>query len=240
MTKKIVALDAGHGGTDPGAVGNGLREKDITRLIVSHAKGIFDDHYPEVDCRLTRIDDQTTSLSQRTQDANAWGADCFVSVHVNSAANDAANGFESFRYTTDGSTSKSFALQQQLHGRLAPLWEVEKRANRGIKRANFHVLREFRGASVLLEHGFIVNNKDADLLSNSAFIMQQAHAIVEGIASYLGVSKQADTPSKKPDGLYRVSVDGTQVGAYGVSDNIINQVERALASGKRSIHVEKV
>src|SRR5262245_27144582 len=89
-----VYIDAGKGGTDPGAVGNGLQEKEFTLdlalrlnhiLVVTHG----------FQTRLSRTSDITRSLSFRTSDANAWGANIFVSIHVNSGG---GTGFESYRY----------------------------------------------------------------------------------------------------------------------------------------------
>lgn len=235
MTKKILALDAGHGGNDPGAVGNGLREKDLTLDIAKRVASHLAAHYPDIYCRLTRTADQFVTLGQRTRDANAWGADCLVSIHINSAATDAANGFESYRYVTDTESSQSYALQKQLHPRLATLWSDKGRKNRGIKRANFHMVREFKGAAVLLELGFIVNDQDAALLSDAAFLDANAQAIAEGVADYLDVPRVV-----KPDGLYRVIVDGTQVGAYAEDSNVTRQVTKALRANKRRIEIEAV
>lgn len=189
MKAKIIAIDPGHGGTDPGAVGNGLKEKELTlkvaNFIAAHIRG----SYRGAECRLTRSDDKTVSLSSRTGMANSWKSDCLVSVHINSAEKDTAHGFESFVYTTDGPRSKSVALQKAIHGRVAAIFADNGSVNRGEKKANFHMVREFKGAAVLVELGFIVNRNDSALLKNNEFVKNVSHSIADGIAEYLGLEK---------------------------------------------------
>src|SRR5690242_5441041 len=91
-----IYLDPGHGGTDSGAVGNGLQEKALTLAIALQIRSILQANWA-VDVRMSRTTDATVSLDQRTNDANAWGADIFVSVHINSGG---GTGFESYRYLT--------------------------------------------------------------------------------------------------------------------------------------------
>lgn len=88
-------LDPGHGGTDPGAQGNGIREKDIALDIAKKIKNILLAGYQNIEVRMSRENDMTKSLSQRTSEANSWGADFYLSIHCN-AANGAARGYEDF------------------------------------------------------------------------------------------------------------------------------------------------
>ncbi len=81
MTK--IYLDPGHGGNDPGAVGNGLREKDLTLEIGLKVRDILLRNYENVEVRMSRTADTTLSLDQRTNDANTWGADFLISIHIN-------------------------------------------------------------------------------------------------------------------------------------------------------------
>lgn len=236
MSKFIFALDAGHGGQDSGATGGGLKEKDLVLDISKRVERYLAKNYPDIDCRMTRDDDTFVALSQRSSRSNNWQSDCFVSIHINAFADDSANGFESFVYTTDDETTKSYALQKKLHEKVAPLWTGEGRKDRGMKKANFHVVREFKGASVLLELGFISNAKDRKLLSSPSFLQKNAEAIGDAVADYLGVTKRVTAGSN----IYRVKVDGNQVGAYAEPNNIARQVEQAVRSGKSSVVISKV
>ncbi|MCX7828730.1 MAG: N-acetylmuramoyl-L-alanine amidase [Thermanaerothrix sp.] len=80
--RPVVAVDPGHGGKDPGAMGNGLREKDINLQVALRLKEVLSAY--GVDVRLTRQDDRYLKLSERTQLANQWKADLFLSLHCNS------------------------------------------------------------------------------------------------------------------------------------------------------------
>ncbi len=83
-------LDPGHGGHDPGAVANGLKEKDLVLKIVKKTKAILEKVYGAT-VKLTRSTDVYIDLSQRARLANNWGADYFVSIHINAGG---GTGFE--------------------------------------------------------------------------------------------------------------------------------------------------
>ncbi len=107
--KKIIALDAGHGGEDPGAVGpSGTREKDINLKIVCGLKAIFDndDNY---DIILTRKDDTFIPLAERTNIANECNADLFISVHCNASLDRNVNGFEIYFLSEKATDSEAAA-----------------------------------------------------------------------------------------------------------------------------------
>src|SRR5699024_7368017 len=93
--RKVVKIfiDPGHGGNDPGAQGHGLKEKDLT-LDIANRIVKYLNQYQSVEIKMSRTTDKTVSLSERTKMANDWGADYFVSVHINSCCG--ATGFESY------------------------------------------------------------------------------------------------------------------------------------------------
>ncbi len=95
-----IYLDPGHGGTDPGAQGNGLQEKNVTLAIALKVRDILNRDYEGHTIRMSRSSDVTVSLPQRTNDANSWGADYFVSIHINAGG---GTGYEDFIY--NGSVS---------------------------------------------------------------------------------------------------------------------------------------
>ncbi|OEG69240.1 hypothetical protein ATZ36_02285 [Candidatus Endomicrobiellum trichonymphae] len=107
--KKIIVLDAGHGGEDPGAVGpNGTKEKDINLEIVYELKTIFDndDNYEII---LTRKDDTFIPLAERTNIANECNADLFISVHCNASFDRGVNGFEIYFLSEKATDSEAAA-----------------------------------------------------------------------------------------------------------------------------------
>lgn len=176
---KIVHMDWGHGGSDPGALGNGLREKDLTMSIGKKVDKTLKDHGVKV--VHSRTNDKYVSLSNRAKMANNNKADTFVSIHINSATNKAANGVETFSYPGSKNGSRlSKAIQDEL------IKAKIFRSNRGTKTANFAVLRLTNMPSALTELGFIVNSGDAKLLRTKQ--NEMALAIAKGILKYLGIS----------------------------------------------------
>lgn len=176
-----VYIDPGHGGTDVGAVGNGLREKDITLDLALRLNHILVVTYG-YQTRLSRTGDTTRSLASRTSDANAWGANIFVSVHINAGG---GTGFESYRYTTTGSATQR--LHSLLHSRIiSSMRTVSAVTDRGMKTANFHVLRETVMPAVLTENLFIDRVADANLLKRDDFRQAVATGHANGIRAFFG------------------------------------------------------
>ena len=182
-----IFIDAGHGGNDPGAVANGLKEKDLTLKIARKIRDKLKD-YQNVSVRMSRDGDKTVSLSARAKDANAWGADYFVSIHINAGG---GTGFESFIY--NGSVSSAtVANQNVVH---AEIVKATGYRDRGKKRANFAVLRGTKMPAILTENGFIDHTADAKKLKDDAFLDKIAQGHVNGLAKALGLKKK---PKPKP------------------------------------------
>lgn len=207
MAKKVW-LDAGHGGKDPGAIGNGMREKDIALSVTKKVGNILKRH--EVKVGYTRTTDKAVDLNKRGSMANAFGADIFVSIHTNAFKNANAQGVETFSYPSSRSGAKlAKSIQNEVIG--AKLYSK----NRGTKTANFAVLRQTRMPSALTEMAFITNKVDSNLLRDKQ--NEFAEAIAKGILKYLGISYKPvkkPTPDKSSKGLYKV-----QVGAFNDKKN---------------------
>ena len=188
-----VYIDPGHGGSDSGAVGNGLLEKDLTLSIALQMRDHLKANW-NVDIRMSRTGDTTRSLAYRSSDANSWGADLFVSVHINAGG---GTGFESFRYTS--ASAGAVALQNAIHPAiLSGMRSVSSVTDRGKKAANFHVLRETRMPAVLTETLFIDRASDAALLKNPAFLTATAKGHANGVAQYLGLGGGDPDPGPDP------------------------------------------
>lgn len=207
----IIYLDAGHGGKDSGATGNGLKEKDIVLDICKRIeKGL--QAYGNVTVIHTRTEDVFLSLDARTKKANNANADCFLSVHVNSSTSTAARGFESHIYPNSGAATSAF--QNVMHNEIVKEIgsEIE---NRGKKQSNFHVLRESKMKSILTENLFISNAADAKLLDQEDFRQKLAQGHINGLEKFLGIKKsQPPAPAPNNGKLYVV-----QVGAFEEKKN---------------------
>lgn len=190
MTTKIM-IDPGHGGKDPGAVGYGLQEKVLTLDIAQRIRRILETEYTGVQVRLTRESDTYLDLSDRARMANDWGADYFVSVHINAGG---GTGFESFIHTSQD--SRTAALRNVVHDENMRMLSSVR--DRGKKAANFAVLRETRMPAVLTENLFIDHPEDARKLKDSAFLEKVARGHVEGIARAFELKKKAQPKTSQP------------------------------------------
>lgn len=178
----IIVLDPGHGGTDPGATGNGLQEKNLTLTIGQKVKQKLEASYI-VDVKMTRETDQYVGLSERAAYGNSLGAAYFVSLHHNAGG---GTGFESYIYPGTGS-SETGRRQDVLHGEIMTFLSGYGVRDRGQKEANFAVLRETAMPAILLENLFIDTVNDANLLKNPTFISGLSNAVATGIAKALNL-----------------------------------------------------
>lgn len=197
-----VTIDMGHGGSDPGAIGSFSREKNITlriglrlgRILQSYGYRVYYTRRSDVKLPLERI-----SALQRSHKS-----DLFVSIHVNSARDRSVSGVETFCLTpafapSSGSNKLQRKVQAGNHfdaNNLALAYCIQRRmvyrtgaADRGVKRANFVVLRELSAPGVLVEVGFISNRMEERKLNNGKYIDFLARGIAEGIVSYRSLMK---------------------------------------------------
>lgn len=176
--KKIV-IDPGHGGRDPGArSSSGLRESDVVLEVGLELANMLERAGAEV--YLTRDSDVYLSLPERAQMANDISADIFVSIHANAAANTGAKGTETYYHHTPRDP-RSSTLARELQRSLV---EELNTVDRGVKQANFHVIRETNMASVLVELGFLTNAEDEAMMRRGNFSTQAARALFDGIESF--------------------------------------------------------
>ena len=208
-----IFIDPGHGGSDPGAVGNGISEKNITLQIANQIQQILLNEYQNVSVRMSRTTDQTVSLNARTSAANSWGADFYLSVHINSGG---GTGFESYVYPNVNALTKSY--QKAIHEEVVK--QIDYR-DRGQKQANFHVLRESNMPALLTENGFIDNVTDANKLKDPAYINRIARGHVNGLARAFGLkSKAVPQPAPQTGDIYIVQPGDTLWGIakkYGMT-----------------------
>lgn len=217
-----VWIDAGHGGKDPGACGNGLREKDIVLTLSLEIKKQLERDYDGVNVELSRSKDVFLELKERTNAANKAGADLLVSIHCN--AGGGAGGFESFRYTNASAASRS--LQNMLHTEIMAALKPFDVIDRGQKAANLHMCRESKMPAVLTENLFIDVTTDAAKLKRQEVIDALIAGHVAGIAKYLGLKKKGSvaTVSDKVN----VVVDGKKIKDGKLIDNVTYVPLRAV------------
>lgn len=181
-----VFIDPGHGGKDPGASGNGLKEKDIVLSISLGVKKKLEAEYEGVQAIISRSTDVFLELSERTNKANKATTDLLVSIHCN--ASGGSGGFESFRYTK--AMTASVAFQNVLHTEIMAALKPFGVIDRGQKSANLHMVRESKMPAVLTENLFVDVVADADRLKRADVIDALIDGHVKGIAKYLGLKKK--------------------------------------------------
>lgn len=186
--KKIIVIDPGHGGSDTRAIGvNGVAEKDIVLSIAKKLDSLNTKLYDNVlDIYLTRYSDTLISLSDRTRLAKSLQAHAFISLHCNHALNKNAKGIEVYvnekqKLYSKVSVKLASLIQEELHDMLGF-------RSRGVKFANFQVLRETTDScpAVLLELGFLSSEDEAQHLTKEDKHNGIALAILESIIKNIG------------------------------------------------------
>jgi N-acetylmuramoyl-L-alanine amidase len=182
LLKKVLVLDAGHGGVDPGTCGGqGTREKDFTLDMVFRLKELLEDAGAYV--ILTRNDDSYIGLFERPLLANFLKADLFISIHCNSYTHDRnIRGVEIY-YWPHACEPKNAgkALADQV---MTYLIQGTRLNNRGVRINNYAVLVETQMPGILVELGYLSNYAEETLLNQSEFKENASRCIFQGIIAY--------------------------------------------------------
>lgn len=221
-----LCFDYGHGGEDPGATYNSRKESNDVLSIGRSIAAEVRRHGVTVD--ETRTSDITVSLNDRSNFENRNTYDYFISFHRNAYEPEKAKGVETYTYLNPGSKSKGLA--ESIQASLVALGFI----NRGVKEANFHVLRETKAPAVLIEIGFIDNTGDNNLFD--AKRNEIIKAIAKAILAQVGVTyiePSAPTQSAKNQILYRVIV-----GAYSAKENADAQLAKAKSAGFKDAYIK--
>jgi len=197
VNARLIVIDPGHGGSDFGAMHNGLTEKDLTLDISRRLRAQLIARGWQV--KLTRDSDVDVfepndsardELQARCDVANNAHARLFISVHINSFTSGGLNGTTTYYYKSDSS-----GLAEAVHARLSDALPTK---DDGIVRENFYVVHHTSMPAILVETAFLSNQGDAQLLKSSAFLQKVATAIADGVGDYAGkssppVSSNGDT-----------------------------------------------
>ena len=193
-TKRSIFLDPGHGGSDPGAISGGVREKDLTLSV-----------YNKVSSKLASLGytvltsrnvDKDVDLVERADQANKANADMLLSIHFNAGGRGIARGIETYYYQSQADRVPK--INKENHNNAERLERSRKLANkvqqnllyqtgandRGVKRASFTVLRETSIPSILVELGFIDNPEERNKIKTNEYQERLANGIVDGIVEY--------------------------------------------------------
>ncbi len=185
---KLITLDPGHGGSDPGAVGqSGYREKQATLAISMKLRKELENRGAKVSMTRTTDKDVHTAgaratdaqeLQARVDVGTANKADIFVSVHINGSTNKNVGGLSTYYFHKNNYDAK---LARSIQNNMVKNFGL---TDLGIRQANFYVVKRSGMPAVLLELGFITNKKEEKLLQSGWFQDKLAKSIAEGIEQY--------------------------------------------------------
>lgn len=246
---KVVVLDPGHGGSDSGAAANGLKEKDLTLKIASYCKKELE-KYSGVKVYMTRSNDTYVSLDGRVNYAASVGADVFVSIHINSAANKAAAGAEVY-YPNSNYKPPLGAEGKNLASAIEKKLVALGLADRGIKIRNsgtgntyadgsladyYSVIRQSKRAGfpgIIVEHAFISNASEAKkYLGSDAALKKLGMADAAGIAETYGLKKKDSLDKTKITQLTGKNSDYTYLKWKKVSNASGYEIYRSTSKDK--------
>lgn len=188
-TPPLICVDAGHGGTDPGAIAGGVRESDVALAyalevgaeLARRGAGVL----------YTRADDRTLDLAGRVQAANEHGATLFLSVHCNASPSPNPHGFQAFHAAGSvqgrmlASTIYAAAVRVTGESRWSGSFPDESPQCGGRR---LYVLRATRMPAVLIELGFITHPEERSDLLDPVTRQEFARAIAGAVAAHLGVT----------------------------------------------------
>ncbi|WP_333887900.1 N-acetylmuramoyl-L-alanine amidase [Clostridium sp.] len=210
-----LCFDYGHGGEDSGACYNGRKESndvlDLGKSVAVEVRkyGVVVDE--------TRTSDITVGLSERSSFENKNTYDYFISFHRNAYEPEKAKGVETYIFLNGSTRAK--ALAQKVQSYLTALGF----ADRGVKEASFHVLRETKAPAILIEVGFIDNSGDNNLFDTKR--NEIIKAVAKAVLSQIGVN-YVENSAPQQTVLYRV-----MAGSYSKRENAKEQVEKLKKAG---------
>lgn len=192
LTGRTILLDAGHGGSDSGAIGpNGLKEKDVTFAVTNKVKAILNRSGAKV--VMTRASDRdvygvnasdSQELQARVDAGRRSGADLFLSIHANSFTKPSAHGTATYYYAK---TARDAMLAKALQKGMV---EAGGRYDRGTVEANFYVVKRSSMPAALVELAFISNPEEERLLGSDDFQQKLAEGICRGLGEYFAQVKE--------------------------------------------------
>lgn len=175
-SETVIVLDAGHGGSDPGAQRSDVNEKDVTLAITAKLKKVLETKGARI--VMTRSDDTFVSLEDRVKITNQVNPNLFLSVHINSLQSTSdIHGIETY-YQTD----RSLPLARRVHESLVTGLAAP---DRSVRRARFYVINHTPVPAILAEVGYITNKTERDRLISSDYQNKIANALARGVMLYL-------------------------------------------------------
>jgi len=217
-----VFLSAGHGGSDPGAVANGLKEKDLNLTVMLACNEVLVRH--GVITILSRTKDENDPYSEEVREANASEADLAVSFHKNAGGGD---GFEGFYYSSDADGKRLVLIAEKY---IKELGQNSRGAKVGDK---YYFVRNTKMTAVLFE-SFFLDSKDRfigdTVAEQKAFGVAYAKAILE----FLDIEYQEEKEAVKESEVLYI----TRSNAFNDRKNAERELAELKAAGFKNAYIE--
>ncbi|WP_409302705.1 SH3 domain-containing protein [Peribacillus sp. SCS-155] len=176
---KVIVVDAGHGGKDPGTSGINNTEKALNLKVALELQALLKSKGATV--IMTRSNDTYPTLTERVNVSNQYKADAFISIHFNANGDKSVSGIDTFYYASNTNEKQLAQCIQE---------EVIKQAkllNRGVKQGNFQVIRENKQAAILIELGFLSNPNEEKIVETSEYQKRAALGIFNGLEKFFSL-----------------------------------------------------
>lgn len=229
MAKKVY-IGVGHGGSDPGAVGNGFKEKNLTLAIALACQDELARH--GVLTKMSRTEDETDSVSAKVKECNRFDPDLALDIHINAGGGDGAEVFHSIVGGTGKILANNILIEVKKIGQNSRGTKTKKNSSGS---DYFGFIRSTNAPAVIVECAFIDNKTDIQIIDTNAEQEKMGVAIAKGILSTLGIAHKAQEAPQKAETtgkIYRV-----QVGAYSVKANAEAMQKKLKAAGFDAIIV---
>ena len=211
-----VFIGVGHGGTDPGAVSNNTKEKDLNLSIALACRDELERHGVAVN--MSRTKDEDDNISEEIKECNAYAPDLAVDIHNNAGGGDGGEVFHSYLGGKGKTLAENILAEIVNIGQNSRGCKIRKNAN---GKDYYAFIRNTLCPAVIVECAFVDNSTDLEILSTEGKRQKMGQAIAKGILKTLGIEYQADTGI-----IYRV-----QVGAYKIKANAEAMQKRLQEAG---------
>ncbi len=222
MGKKVY-IGVGHGGEDSGAVGYGLKEKDLCLEIANYCSKYLLENYKNIELKQSRVDDIHVSVAEKASECNSFNANVAIDIHINAGGGVGAEFYHS-TYSRDGRllAEKLWEKTREITNQKPHNEPVKTKLN---KNGNdyFCVVRETMCPFVICEWGFIDNKIDVDKLKKPDMLRKIGIAYAEAIAEFINL-KEKEIKNDRP--LYKV-----QAGAFSDENNARRLVNKLQTAG---------
>lgn len=223
--KKKVFIGVGHGGTDPGAVGNGFKEADLNLAIALACMNELVRHGVEV-C-MSRTKDENDPASEEVKECNAFNPDLAIDIHNNAGGGDGGETYHTIGY------GKGKVLAENILTEMKKVGQNSRGAKTRLNSSGkdyYTFIRSTYAPAVIVECAFVDNKTDIQIIDTAEEQKQMGISIAKGVLATLGI---AYVPEKVNESkMYRV-----QVGAYSVKKNAEDMKKKLIADGYSAIIV---